>query len=359
MDFSQKMDQIKLKFAELETELADPDIFSKGDKGKNVSIEHQRLAELIQVYDNTVKTEKELTENEEMLHEEEDPEFTEEIKKDIEILQKKKSALDNQLKVLIIPPKPEDSKNCIIEIRPAAGGDEAALFADELFKMYTLFGEKRKWKMEILELNQSDLKGLKNVTFSLSGKMVFREMSYESGVHRVQRIPVTESGGRIHTSTVTVAVLPETEEVDIQIAAADLKIDTYRAQGPGGQSVNTTDSAIRVTHIPTGIVATSQQEKSQHKNKELAMKILRARVKQKFIDEDAAKTASERKSQVGTGDRSERIRTYNYPQNRVSDHRYGITTYDLAQVLTGEMDGLIMEILKIEAERRLEEELKV
>ncbi|MFA7231633.1 MAG: peptide chain release factor 1, partial [Victivallaceae bacterium] len=253
-----------------------------------------------------------------------------------------------------LPPDPNDSRNIIIEIRPAAGGDESALFVGDLYRLYSRYAEKRGWKLEILDMTASDLGGIKNLAFSLSGEDVFSRMKYESGVHRVQRVPTTESGGRIHTSTVTVAVMPEAEEVDIDIRQEDLRFDVFRSSGPGGQCVNTTDSAVRVTHIPTGVSVASQQEKSQHRNKEIAIRILRSRLLEVKQREEAAKQAADKRAQVGTGDRSERIRTYNFPQNRVTDHRYGITLYALPILLEGELDLLLEQIITIDCERQLD-----
>jgi peptide chain release factor 1 len=245
----------------------------------------------------------------------------------------------------------------IVEIRPAAGGDEAGLFAADLYRMYTRFAEERGWRVELLDVSESDLGGLKGVSFSVQGPEAYRFLHYESGVHRVQRIPVTESGGRIHTSTVTVAVLPEAEEVDIEINPEDLRMDVFRSSGPGGQCVNTTDSAVRITHLPSGLSVASQQEKSQHRNREIAMRILRSRLLEIKQAEETARNAAERRSQVGTGDRSERIRTYNFPQSRVTDHRFGITRHDLAAILEGGLGDLLAEIMAQDVERQLAEKV--
>jgi peptide chain release factor 1 len=357
IDFSKKMAQVKERFRQLESEMANPSIFDDRKRYSEVSKEHQRLTLLIACYEKLEKNIEELDENKELLAAESDPEFTEVIKGDIKDLEEAIPLLESELKLLIVPPNPEDSRNSIIEIRPAAGGDEAALFADELLRMYETYATKKGWKIEVIEHNHSDLGGLKSVSFMLRGEDVYRELKYESGVHRVQRVPATESQGRIHTSTVTVAVLPEAEEVDIDINPADLRIDVYRSSGAGGQCVNTTDSAVRITHVPTGIFFASQQERSQHKNKDIAMKLLRSKMLEIKIQEEQDKMASERKGQVGTGDRSEKIRTYNYPQNRVTDHRFGITRYDLPSVIAGEVGPLFNEILSYIAESKLTEEL--
>ena len=259
--------------------------------------------------------------------------------------------------ILIVPPDPNDSRNCIVEIRPAAGGDEAALFAEDLMKMYQQYSGSKGWKVDVMEYTPSDLGGLKATVFSVKGEDVFRELNFESGVHRVQRIPKTETQGRIHTSTVTVAVLPEAQEVDLHIDPKDLKFDTYRSSGAGGQCVNTTDSAVRVTHIPTGIACYSQQERSQHQNKEIAMQLLRSKLLDEKIREENQKMADERRGQIGTGDRSERIRTYNYPQSRITDHRFGVTVHNLPDVMAGKFGDVMDRILAIDAEQRLAAEV--
>ena len=357
IDFSQKMTQVKERFKQLENEMSNPNIFDDRKRYGEISKEHQRLTALIECYDKLEKSREEIEENQMMLQEESDPEFYEVIRNDIKKLEESIPDLEKQLKLLIVPPDPNDSRNSIIEIRPAAGGDEAALFAEDLMRMYQQYANKRGWKVDILDYTPSDIGGLKNASFMISGEDVYRELMYESGVHRVQRVPTTESQGRIHTSTVTVAVLPEAEEVDIDINPSDLRFDVFRSSGAGGQCVNTTDSAVRVTHVPTGISFASQQERSQHKNKEIALKMLRSKMLEVKIQEEQQKMADERKGQVGTGDRSERIRTYNFPQNRITDHRYGITRYDLPDAIDGEIGPLFNEILTIEAEQKLATEL--
>lgn len=319
--------------------------------------EYQRLRELSNLWDEYAKVEQDLAGNAELLQSEDDPEFLEIIRTENEELQQKSELLERKLKTQILPPHPNEDRNSIVEIRPAAGGDEAGLFAGELFRMYTRFAENKGWKHELLEMVENDVGGLKTVSFSLQGRDVHRYMKFESGVHRVQRIPETESGGRIHTSTVTVAVLPEAEDVDIQINPEDLKMDVFRSSGPGGQSVNTTDSAVRITHVPTGLSVASQQEKSQHRNREIAMRILRSRLLEQKQEEEAAKSAAVRREQVGTGDRSERIRTYNFPQSRVTDHRYNITRHDLGKIMEGELDDFLEQLMAMDVERRLAEEL--
>jgi len=345
---------------ELEQQLATFDFGATSNAQQayqELSREHQRLSRMLGLWDDCQRYEQELADAKEMLELEDDAEMLDVVKAEIAELEQKQLAADRELKTLILPPHPSENRNIIVEIRPAAGGDEASLFAGDLFRMYTRLAEQRNWKYDVLELTETEVGGVKDVAFSLQGESIYRFMQYESGVHRVQRIPTTESGGRIHTSTVTVAVLPEAEEVDIKINPEDLRIDVFRASGPGGQCVNTTDSAVRVTHVPTGVSVASQQEKSQHRNREIAMRILRSRLLEAKQAEEDAKNAAQRRSQVGTGDRSERIRTYNFPQSRVSDHRFGITRHDLQAILEGNMDGLLGEIISIAVERRLQAEL--
>jgi len=270
-----------------------------------------------------------------------DPDLREMARAEVERLEAERAALESEIRTLLLPKDPNDEKDVILEIRPAAGGDEAALFAADLFRMYSRYAEVRGWKIEPLSFSETGGGGLKEAVASVSGDRVFSRLKHERGVHRVQRVPVTESAGRIHTSTVTVAVLPEAEEVDVQIDPKDLRIDVFRSSGPGGQSVNTTDSAVRITHIPTGVVVQCQDEKSQHKNKARALKILRARLLEAEQERKAKERASDRRTQVGTGDRSERIRTYNYPQSRVTDHRAGVTLHRLETILEGDLDELL------------------
>jgi peptide chain release factor 1 len=357
MDIAPLIARMRSNFTDIETELADPAIFSDRERYQKVSREHQRLSKLIGNYDELCYKRQELVDNQAMLESEEDPEFKAMIEAEIPTLEAAVERLDLLVMGLIVPPSENDSRNSIVEIRPAAGGDEAGLFAAELLRVYTRLAEIRGWKQEILTFSDSDVGGIKEVSFSLTGDDVYRFMQFESGVHRVQRIPVTESGGRIHTSTVTVAVLPEAEEVEIQIRNEDLRVDFFRSSGPGGQCVNTTDSAVRLTHIPTGVSVASQQEKSQHRNREIAMRILRSRILEAKEAEEAAKHSAERRSQIGTGDRSERIRTYNFPQNRITDHRYGISKFNLPAAMEGDIGGMLEEILAVEARRRLEAEL--
>jgi peptide chain release factor 1 len=353
-DISAYIEKLKTRYKELEGRLSDPSIYSNPSESREVSREHQQLAKLFSNYSRWVKVVDELNENQSMLSEEEDEELRELVAADIGKLEKEAVSLEKQIRLSLIPPDPNDGRNIIVEIRPAAGGDESSLFAGDLYRMYTRYAEFHGWKCEILDSTASDLGGIKEAVFSLSGDGVYSKMKYESGVHRVQRVPTTESGGRIHTSTVTVSVLPEAEDVEIDVNQEDLRMDVFRASGPGGQCVNTTDSAVRITHIPTGLCVVSQQEKSQHRNKEIAMRILKARLLEQKQREEAAKHAASKRAQVGSGDRSERIRTYNFPQNRITDHRFNITIHDLPKLLEGELDSLLDNIIEIDCERRLD-----
>ena len=351
--------KLKGRFQELETRLADPSIYSRHLELKKVSLEHRKLGTLFQSFENWNRALRELGENRELAEVEEDAELRDMALEDVARLEDEVAALELRVRLSLMPPDPNAGRNIIVEIRPAAGGDEAGLFAGELYRAYERYAESVGWKLEMLDFSGSDLGGIKEVVFSLSGDDVYSRMKYESGVHRVQRVPVTESGGRIHTSTITVAVMAEAEEVEIDIRPEDLRFDVFRSSGPGGQCVNTTDSAVRVTHIPTGLSVASQQEKSHHRNKEIAMRILRARLLEIEQSKEDAKNAAERKSQVGSGERSERIRTYNFPQNRVTDHRYDITLYDLSSIMEGNLDDLLGEIRAIEAGRQLADELNI
>ena len=353
-EIKEYIDKLRARGAELEAKLADPAIYAKPDDCRRVTQEHRKLETLFSDFDAWVRSKKELEENHALLTSESDAELRELISADIAALEERSAALEAKIQLSLLPPDPNDDKNIIVEIKPAAGGDEAALFAGELLRAYLHFAERQEWKIEILDESQTDLGGVKNVSFSLSGADVYSLMKYESGVHRVQRVPTTEAGGRIHTSTVTVAVMPEAQEVELDIDPEDLRFDVFRSSGPGGQCVNTTDSAVRVTHIPTGLSVASQQEKSQHRNKEIALRILYARLLEIKQREEAAKQAADKRSQVGTGDRSERIRTYNYPQNRVTDHRFNVSSFDLPRVMEGEFELVLDPIRRIVCEQQLE-----
>ncbi len=352
-DIANYIDNLRERFSELEKALADPALYSNMNEGRRLTQEHRRLEQLFGKFDDWKSALERATENRNLLATEEDPEFRELLALDIAEAEKQAASLESALQFALLPPDPNDARNIIVEIKPAAGGDEAALFAAELWRLYTHYAERRGWKLEILEQSHSDLGGLKGVSGSFSGEQVYSLMKYESGVHRVQRVPSTESGGRIHTSTVTVSVMPEAEAVELEVKAEELRFDVFRSSGPGGQCVNTTDSAVRVTHIPTGIAVASQQEKSQHRNKEIALRILYARLLEHKQQAEAAKHAADKRSQVGTGDRSERIRTYNFPQSRVTDHRYNVTVHSLPALMEGALDLLLEPIVTMACEQRL------
>ncbi|HOF03501.1 MAG TPA: peptide chain release factor 1 [Atribacterota bacterium] len=336
------LEDIKKEYEELNQKLSQPEIIAHHEQFQKLAKRHSEIARAAQLYIEYKKVEEEILENEELKKNEKDLELKEMIAEEIESLQQKKDKIKDSLEEFLNPEDPRNKKDIIVEIRAGAGGDEAALFVSDLFRMYSRFAERNHWKVEVMNSNPTEIGGFKEIIFDISGKNVYGSLKQESGVHRVQRIPVTESGGRIHTSTVTVAILPEAEEIEMEINPNDLKIDRYRSTGPGGQSVNTTDSAVRITHLPTGIVVTCQDEKSQHKNKAKALKILRARLLDTLQQEKDEEIGQQRRKQVGTGDRSERIRTYNYPQNRVTDHRINVNFHNLEEIL----DGNLFEIIK-------------
>lgn len=339
-----KLEELEKKYEELNKNLSDPKIIANQSKFQECAKLHSDISKAVLKYKEYKAIIKEIDENSKLFSEEEDVEFKKLINEELEKLKEKKLNLEIELKEIIFPKDPYDKKNCIVEVRAGAGGDEAALFAGDLFRMYSRFAENNGWKTEVMSSSPTGIGGFKEIIFDIIGKEVYGKLKHESGVHRVQRVPVTESSGRIHTSTVTVAILPEVEEVELEISPNDLKIDRFRSTGPGGQSVNTTDSAIRITHIPTGLVVTCQDEKSQHKNKAKALKILRARLLDMAEREKHEELAKKRKSQVGTGDRSERIRTYNFPQNRITDHRIGLNLHNLEEVLEGNLNDLVANL---------------
>ena len=339
-----KLEELEKKYEELNKNLSDPNIIADQAKFQECAKVHSDISKAVLKYKEYKNIIKEIEENSKLLSEEKDIEFKKLISEEVKKLKEKKSNLGIELKEIIFPKDPHDNKNCIVEIRAGAGGSEAALFAGDLFRMYSRFAENNGWKTEVMSSNPTGIGGFKEIIFSIIGKGVYGKLKYESGVHRVQRVPITESSGRIHTSTVTVAILPEAEEVELEISPNDLKIDRFRSTGPGGQSVNTTDSAIRITHIPTGMVVTCQDEKSQHKNKDKALKILRARLLDIAEREKHEELALKRKNQVGTGDRSERIRTYNFPQNRITDHRIGLNLHNLEEILEGNLNDLVSNL---------------
>lgn len=349
-----QLEAIHQRYNELNQLLCDPKVLQDPAKLRQLSKEHADLEKQNQAYLDYKSVIEQLQEAKEMQNDPLDDEMKELVKAEIEELTNRKRELEEEIRLLLLPKDPNDEKNVIVEIRGAAGGEEAALFAADLYRMYTRFAERQGWKVELLDANATGLGGLKEVVFSIQGKGAYSRLKYESGAHRVQRIPSTESGGRIHTSTATVAVLPEAEEVEIEINDKDLRIDTFCSSGPGGQSVNTTKSAVRITHLPTGIVVSCQDEKSQIKNRERAMRVLRARLFDLKQREEQEKMASTRKMQVGTGDRSERIRTYNFPQSRVTDHRIGLTLHKLDLVLDGDLDEIIQQLILHEQTKYLQ-----
>ncbi|HHL32812.1 MAG TPA: peptide chain release factor 1 [Desulfobulbaceae bacterium] len=340
------LEDISEKRETLEMQLADPDVVGNQQKYQKLVREHSHVAMLDDLYSDYLSVCRDLQENTEILHDEaEDPELAELARSETEELLLKKKELEDKIRLLLLPRDPNDEKNILLEIRAGTGGDEAALFVADLFRMYHRYAESLGWKIEIMSSNPIGIGGFKEIIALIKGDQVYSRLKYEAGVHRVQRVPETETQGRIHTSAVTVAIIPEAEEVDLHIEPGELKFDVYRSSGPGGQSVNTTDSAVRITHLPTGLVVTCQDEKSQHKNKAKALQVLRARLLDKIQQEQHDKISEDRKSQVGSGDRSERIRTYNFPQGRLTDHRINLTLYKLEQVLAGNLDEVILPLI--------------
>ncbi|WIF96047.1 peptide chain release factor 1 [Caminicella sporogenes] len=350
-----KLNFIEEKYEDLSKKIADPEIISDQKNWQKYMKEHASIKPIVDKYREYKEVISGIEEAKEILSESKDSELREMAKMELEELEEKVEAIKQELKILLLPKDPNDEKNVIMEIRAGAGGDEAGLFAAELLRLYTRYAERNGWKVEMMSINETGVGGIKEVIFMIKGKGAYSRLKYESGVHRVQRIPATESGGRIHTSTATVAVLPEVDDVEVEINPNDLRIDVFRSSGNGGQSVNTTDSAVRITHLPTGMVVSCQDEKSQLKNKEKALKILKARLYDKMMAEQNAEIAEARKSQVGTGERSEKIRTYNFPQSRVTDHRINLTIYKLDQFLDGEIDEVIDALIMTDQAEKLKQ----
>ncbi len=342
----EKIAQLEKKYEELSHLIGDPAIINKQEEWQKYVRAHSELEEIVSAYRRYCQVTEELGGAKEILAEEGDGEMQQMAAMEIQELEKEKDVLEQKMKRLLLPKDPNDTKNVIMEIRAGTGGDEATLFANDLFKMYSRYVEKRGWRLELMDGNFTDLGGLKEVVFLIEGKNVYSRLKYESGVHRVQRVPDTEQGGRVHTSAATVAVLPEAEEIEVDISPNDIRVDVFCSSGPGGQSVNTTQSAVRITHLPTGIVVSCQDEKSQIKNKEKGMKVLRSRIYEKMEQEKQGDISSTRKSMVGSGDRSERIRTFNFPQSRVTDHRIGLTLHKLDTILEGHLDEIIDALIR-------------
>ena len=349
----ERLREIEAKYAELERKMAEPEYYSDAEAYTKLAKEQKELAPLATACREYFKCEADIADAKELLS---DPEMAELAREELEAAKARLEELDEEIKLLMLPGDPNDGKNVIIEIRAGVGGEESALFAGSLYRMYSMYAESRRWKLEVANVNDTELGGIKEISFVIEGAGAYSRLKYESGVHRVQRVPETEASGRIHTSTVTVAVLPEVDEVEFQINPADLQIDTFRSSGAGGQHVNKTESAIRITHLPTGTVVECQDERSQYKNRDRAMKILASRLYEAEARKQAEAIAAERRSQVGTGMRNERIRTYNFPQGRVTDHRIGLTLYKIDQIMDGALDELIDALIAADRAERLKQQ---
>jgi peptide chain release factor 1 len=348
-----RLEDILTRYREIGEELSNPNVVNDQKRYRSLMKEQSNLSEIVEKYQEYKDTQKTLEESLQMLDEESDEEIRELAREELNESKQRISEIEEELKLLLLPKDPNDDKNVIIEIRGGAGGDEAALFAAQLYRMYVMYAERNRWKIDMMNLNENGIGGFKEVIFMINGKGAYSKLKYESGVHRVQRVPVTESGGRIHTSTSTVAIMPEADDVDIEIDLSECKFDVFRSSGNGGQSVNTTDSAVRLTHVPTGIVISCQDEKSQLKNKDKAIKILRSRLYENEMEKAQSAEAEARKSQIGTGDRSEKIRTYNFPQGRVTDHRIKLTLHQLEDVLNGDLDELVDSLIAADQAAKL------
>ena len=348
-----KLKSISERLDAVNEKLTDPDIIKDQEQYKKYMREHKNLSPIVDKYKDLLTAQRNVDEARELMNETLEPDFREIVEEEYRTGKERIETLENEIKILLLPKDPNDDKNVIVEIRGGAGGEEAALFANSLYRMYSMYAEKKGYKTEVLSVNETELGGIKEITFSIEGEGAYSRLKFESGVHRVQRVPETESQGRIHTSTVTVAVLPEADEVEVEINPADLIIETHRSGGAGGQHVNKTESAIRIIHVPTNTVVDCQDERSQFKNRERAMKILRSRIYESMLAEQNAKIASDRRLQVGTGDRSERIRTYNFPQGRVTDHRINLTLYKILQIMDGDLDELIDALITTDQAEKL------
>ncbi len=367
----EKLEEVERRYETLSQLLGQPEVLQNQEELQRLAKEYSEIGKIVDLYRKYKKIQEEIKETQHLFTSEEDEEMKRLAKEEFHRLTNEKEAVERELKMALLPKDPNDEKNILLEIRAGTGGDEAGLFAADLFRMYSKFSERKNWKVEVLSRHFTGVGGFKEIIALIEGKGVYSQLKFESGVHRVQRVPITEAQGRIHTSTVTVAILPEAEEVEVEIDPNDLRIDIFRSSGPGGQSVNTTDSAVRITHLPSGIVVSCQDEKSQHKNKAKALKILRARLLDKARAEKQMEISQRRRNQVGTGERSERIRTYNFPQGRVTDHRIGLTLYCLDEILEGDLDELIdaltthyqaealIEFTNYKSEARNSEELRI